>query len=57
MTNRLTRIGHWCSRTLSRTWFLITESDPPEPPKPGIRIFGRVKPGPTVAEQLPPRRP
>lgn len=57
MPNRLTKIAHWCSRTLSRTWFLITESDPPEPPKPGIRIFGRVKPGPTVAEPLPPRRP
>lgn len=56
MNTRLMSIGQWCSRTLARTWFLITESDPPEPPKPGIRIFGRVKPEPPVAEPLPPRR-
>lgn len=40
MKNALWAAGQWCSRVLARTWFLITESDPPEKRKKGIRVFG-----------------
>lgn len=56
MTNRFSQFGHWCARTLARTWFLMTESDPPEPPKPGIRVFGPAKPRTPHAEAVTPRK-
>ncbi|WP_156684112.1 hypothetical protein [Pseudomonas sp. GV071] len=44
-----------CWRALKRTWFLITESDPPEKPKPGIRVFGPAPP-PAAGGLKPPQR-
>jgi hypothetical protein len=41
-------------QVLKRTWFFITESDPPEKPKGGIRIFARSKPRPPSATAEPP---
>jgi len=40
MKTTLTAAARWCGRVLARTWFFISESDPPEKPKPGLRIFG-----------------
>jgi hypothetical protein len=43
-----------CAHVLARTWFFITESDPPENPKPGIRIFARSQPRAPSAPAEPP---
>lgn len=40
MKNALAVAAKWCGRVLARTWFFISESDPPEKPKQGLRIFG-----------------
>ncbi|GLK89367.1 hypothetical protein GCM10017655_24290 [Pseudomonas turukhanskensis] len=41
-------------QVLRRVWFFITESDPPEKPKAGIRIFSRAKPRAPRATSEPP---
>ncbi len=45
MKNTLFAAARWCGKVLARSWFLITESDPPEKPKQGIRVFGPGKRG------------
>ncbi|MGY4532034.1 hypothetical protein ACVW0Y_001150 [Pseudomonas sp. TE3786] len=56
MTTTVVALASGCRRALKRVWFLIPESDPPEKPKTGIRIFGPAPPRTTGVEAPPARQ-